>query len=1287
MKHNLLKYLWFPAAGAIVLLAGSSARADYSSTVQASGPAGYWRFSETAVSPPMPLPAVNLGSAGSANNGSYNGGFTRGLPAAMAGSTATYFTGGAWVSVPNSPTLNPNAPFSVEFWIKPTLVQGALTCPVSSTDFGTPRLGWLFYTDNGYSGGYVNGGYYFRVYNSVGTTSTYKAATSPAGTLTTNWTHVVGVVDGTSVLLYINGQQVASTPWNGTFSPNVNQSIGIGTRYDTGFPQDGSMSDVAIYGSALSAGAIAAHFDAATTNAAGYAAQIQALNPVGYWRLNEAPDAYPVAANTGSLAAAANGNYLYWSTTTTELDSPTFPGFAANNTVLQPSGTNGHVAIPALNLNTNTVTMEGWIKRNGNQSSYAGILFHRGGGGTATGIMFRDTSNEIGYHWNDQYYGWASGLTPPDGAWAYIALAVSPDQAVMYIYDGTAWASAVNVAAHGVQAFAATTRVGSDNGTGRFFNGLMDEMAIYNRTLSEGELRTHALAGFGDPAHSPPTFVYDPPTISPAGTIYATTPFTLTADAYGEPPLTFQWQKDGVDIVGATNRAYTKAVAATSDNGSYVVVVRNNNGSTTSTPIALTVNSAVPPTITNQPLTRVVYSGGTASFTVGADGTTPFSYQWQHAGTNLPGATNATLIVANCTADQTGTYRVGVTNVAGGVLSSPVTLTLRVPAANSYEATVVGDGPIAYWRLGEAAGTTAFNYASGDDGVYHNATLGQPGFSPFDPDTAATFGPGTDSYVGGIQNVSFTGSGGSTTFSLEFWAKGLPSQQLGDGAFICKGTGGGGEQFCIDGYQGRYRFYGSGAGAAHGPVSPDGTWQHVVGVCDGPHGQWLLYVNGIQVASGTPPGTMLNTTHEVTLAARQSGSGSYDFCWNALLDEVAIYKKALTADQVMAHYAAGAYGAATAPFVTANPGSQTVVVGKPVTLTGAFNGSRPISYQWKKDGVNVPGATSAALNLASPYFTDAGSYVLWATNGAGYASTTAATLTVMPTPGYANQTNDLVLHLRFDGDYQDTCGLANNAYAVGQPPFVTGKVGQAVHIASAPNNNYLQVIDTAEYLSFYETNSFTVGFWIKYTDRFNDVPIIGNAVNSTYQLGWVFTDEGGKLEWSLVSTANSGTYLRDPVPNSPVIGDGAWHHVLGVVDRDQQLALAYIDGNLASSWSIAGLGALFYSQLITIGSDPTGAYGSATFDMDDLGIWRRALNSVDAAGIYAAGQSGVSFDAKAPIKVYVNQVGTNVDVSWQAGTLLQSSTANGQYTAVPGATAPFYRTTATGSAMFFRVQQ
>ena len=1284
MKTNLLKSIFLPAAGMAALMASQTARADYPSTVLADSPAAYWRFSEANLVTPVPLQATNRGTVGAGGNGSYVGSVVRGVSGVVAGSKATSFSGGAWVNIPNSAALNPNPPFSVEYWIKPNPVAGGLTCPISSTDFvPTPRLGWLFYTDAGYSSGYVNYGYYFRVYSTGGT----LGVSSTAGLLTTNWTHVVGTVDGTNIVLYVNGQEAGHTTWSGTFTPNVNQPIGVGARYDAGFPQDGTLNEFAIYGSALSAKEIKAHFDAATTNGTGYSAQILAASPAGYWRLNEPVDVVSVAANSSSRGAAANGVYHYWSSTTADLDSPAYPGFEAGNTVFNPSGTNGIVTVPALNLNTNTVTFESWIKRNGSQTSYAGVLFHRGSAsGTASGLDFHDVSDNLGYHWNDQAntYGWVSGLSPADGVWTYVALTISPSQAVLYTYDGTTWGSAVNVVDHPVQAFDATTRIGSDSDTSRYFNGSLDEAAIYASTLSEGQVRTHALAGFGDPTHSKPVFVSDPPAILPGDTIYSTTQFSLFADAYGEPPLAFQWQHDGTNLPGATTRTFTRASASTSDSGNYTIIVSNANGYVTSSVASVTVNSAVPPTLSQQPASRATYAGGNASFTVIVDGTTPLKYQWRHAGTNLPGATNITLWITNVDATVTGAYSVAVTNVAGNIVSSSATLSISAPPANSYDSAVVGYGPIAYWPLNETSGSIAFDPAGGYDSTHQGGvSVGETGPRP----------PGFPGFTSGNDAVLFDGTVSSssssgvsllnnrTNFTLSGW---INPSVVAQGGFF-------GQNDVVE-----FRFssataiefwtkFGSISYTVTDVVIP-GNWYFLTAV--GTSNTLKLYINGQAVATATSTAASGYGTSTSPFLLSGNTSGNNDPSLNGLLDAVAVYPRALSDIEIGTLYAAGAYGTTTPPLVTADPSNQFAEVGGSATLAASVSGSLPITYQWKKEGVTLAGATSATLIVSNAYFTDGGSYVLWATNAAGYVKTAAATLTILPAPTFANLTNGLVLHLSFDGNYTDSSKLGNNGEAVGSPTFIPGKIGQAVHIATTPGNNYVTVSDSTGDLGFDETTSFSISFWVNYTSRFNDTPIIGTAINSTYQLGWVFTDTAGKLEWSLVSTANSGTYLRDPVPNSPVIGDGNWHHILGVVDRQKQTAFVYVDGILSGSWSIAGLGTLNNGNTITIGQDPTGNYGSATFDLDDLGIWRRALTSYEAASVYGAAQkSGESFDVYGPVKLGVKLSGTNVEVNWQAGTLLQSTNASGPYVAVPGAAAPFYRTPAAGSAVYFRVKQ
>src|SRR4029077_9586998 len=112
---------------------------------------------------------------------------------------------------------------------------------------------------------------------------------------------------------------------------------------------------------------------------------------------------------------------------------------------------------------------------------------------------------------------------------------------------------------------------------------------------------------------------------------------TFTVVAVGTAPLSYQWQKNGVNIAGATAASYTTPVTTTADSGAtFQVVVSNTAGTVTSAAGTPTVNPApVAPTITTQPVSQTVTAGQTATFTVVATGTAPLSYQWQKNGVNI----------------------------------------------------------------------------------------------------------------------------------------------------------------------------------------------------------------------------------------------------------------------------------------------------------------------------------------------------------------------------------------------------------------------------------------------------------------------------------------------------------------------------------------------------------------------------------------------------------------------------------------------------------------------------
>jgi len=580
----------------------------YVAAVGADSPVFYYRFSETnVVSLPNPFTVTNLGTLGPTGNGlaattnnSISTSILGGLPGALASSTDTAFgfpgTDTNRISVPYRPEWNINAPFSVELWLK----GGTnFSCPASSVQYD--QAGWLIY--QGDSSQASGNGWYFRVYNSSGTrvNAQVNMTVSP-----TAWYHIVGVYDGANSVLYTNGVLAATTALGGAYAPNTSptNSLTFGARSNGGSRAYGGLLDEpAFYTNALSASQVAAHYAAATTNAAGYAAQILAQHPAGYWPFNEMLNP-PVAANSGGSYTAGNGAYLNWSTTVPDLQAPACPGLEPTNSVLQLFGTNGQVLLPPLNLNTNTVTFECWLKRNGSQSSFAGLVMHRDADTSgACGLGFHGSSNHLGYWWNDAVntYNWDSGLLPPDGQWTYAALTISSIQAVINMCDGTTWSAATNPVSHAVQPFAGLTRIGSDGGlSGHWFNGWLDEVAIYNAALTQTQLRTHALSAFGNT--NQPLFTQLPA----SQTVQFGTTVSFNAAAVGVPAILCQWQKNGANLAGATNLALMLPSVDYTNAGQYSLAATNNYGGVLSPAATLTV---MPPSWVTNLTYRILASG------------------------------------------------------------------------------------------------------------------------------------------------------------------------------------------------------------------------------------------------------------------------------------------------------------------------------------------------------------------------------------------------------------------------------------------------------------------------------------------------------------------------------------------------------------------------------------------------------------------------------------------------------------------------------------------------------
>jgi hypothetical protein len=165
--------------------------------------------------------------------------------------------------------------------------------------------------------------------------------------------------------------------------------------------------------------------------------------------------------------------------------------------------------------------------------------------------------------------------------------------------------------------------------------------------------------------------------------------------AAGTAPLSYQWQKNGANISGATSSSYTTPATTSSDSGAtFKAVISNSAGNTTSNAATLTVNTAqAGPSITTQPASQTVASGQTATFAVAATGTAPLSYQWFENGTAISGATSSTYTApATTTSDNGDVFQVTVSNSVSSVTSNSATLTVASAELATATVTVTTTG-------------------------------------------------------------------------------------------------------------------------------------------------------------------------------------------------------------------------------------------------------------------------------------------------------------------------------------------------------------------------------------------------------------------------------------------------------------------------------------------------------------------------------------------------------------------------------------------------------------------
>lgn len=834
----------------------------------------------------------------------------------------------------------------------------------------------------------------------------------------------------------------------------------------------------------------------------------------------------------------------------------------------------------------------------------------------------------------------------------------------------------------------------------------------------------------------------------------------LKVQALADPAPSYQWQAGPIGngvftnlvnnghITGVDTPTLAIDSATLADKLDYRVIVSNTLGSSTSAPPA-TLN--VVPTVLSGPFPSDarIFIGQNAQFDINVLSGTPTAYRWRKDTANLSdgakysGTGTGSLIVSNVTSADGGSFDVSVTSLGGSTLSSLATLTPVPTNGGTFEAVALSNSPKSYYRLNETAdplagNVVAYDNVGGKNGVYGgNTQNGNPAYNIPGPRPADGF-PGFKADNTAVRTIKNDTNGivtlppwnlNTNAVTLTAWIN--PASEPGDGTgilytrdpnslMVC------GMQFHSGfaapppyalGYNWNDQF---GAWAWNsGIVVPVNQWSFV-SLAVTPTNAIVRMITGDRLYCAT--NTMVHNVQSWNLPVyigndpvNASGGNIFD----GSIDEVAVYRRTLSEQEVVKMYT-DARGIAGLPaMVSQPPASKRLFAGQTARFTGQAVGTGPIVYQWKHDGTNVvdsdaiSGATTPVLAIANISGANAGSYTLAVTNAFGGALSSPATLTIQATAdvyesqlvalasgkGLAayyglNETEDPSTRPTaydflsgFNGVYGT--GVLNGFYNIAGPRPSDGFLGFSAANASA---NFAAIEGSQINLPalHLNTNAVTITAWINPAGA--QAPFTGvvfcRGNGTAAGLEYTQTNQFGEVclgyQWNTAADTYGWSSGLVPPPNM-------WSFVALVMDPSAgttSTATIYLmnaNGSVsASNTTTNNLPIQSFAAATLIGRDSNEAASKCFYgSIDDVAIYSGALSAAKIAGLYNTAVTGIQPPPE--VTIGIQNVGSQVRLSWPSGTLLESSSAAGPWTTNSNPSP--YLFTPVGPQKFFRVVQ
>ncbi len=614
----------------------------------------------------------------------------------------------------------------------------------------------------------------------------------------------------------------------------------------------------------------------------------------------------------------------------------------------------------------------------------------------------------------------------------------------------------------------------------------------------------------------------------------------------------------------------------------------------------------IPPSVAVQPTDQTVPATSNPVLSALFTGSQPMALQWYFNGTNIPGATSATLTLTNVSLSQSGNYYLAASNAAGGPVSSSSAALTVVPPPSCDPAP---SGIISWWS-GEGNALDNLNLNPGN---FVNGPSYAPGFRGL----AFNF-DGSSQYVVVTNSPSLTPS---NALSLAAWIYPTALNPQSS-AILCKyaapgNFGASSWSFSLetDGTGVMLANTSGGSAVIHSvSVCPFNAWTHLTTTYDGTN--LSIYFNGSLETSAPLSGSITPSTYNLGIGANVGGGAAALF--SGMIDEPAIYNRALSSGEISAIYSAGISGLCPLPVtIVTQPTNQTISAQSTATLTAAVAGSQPISLQWYFNGTNIAGATTASLTLTNLTVNQSGTYYLAASNAAGGpVFSSNAVLTIVPPPPCDPAPSGIVSWWSGQANALDNSG-GNNGTLIGAPTFTNGEVGQAFNFNGT--SQYVRVPD-APNLRF--TNAMTAEAWVfprSYNSASSSILVKFDAVQNINQRAWSFglTGSGGLgfLTLSPDGLNGGGITTTNAAPLN------TWTHLAATYDGAK--IMIYLNGVVQASTPYTN-NIFPGTDALGIGANIGGGGPVALFNglIDEPAVYSRALSSNEITAIYNAGISG-----------------------------------------------------------------